>query len=246
MGKPSSKLRVDRDGVRVYDDPAARRSPSRIALLAAVGLLGGVGAWVVATRPDAGSVPEAANGSLSRAKPQRDVNTETVLTASAPRARRQIRAVHVDRVASGVNDARHVAPRSGAEANEQAENMQRQHEEPEQAELPEIDAREVIEALVAAGETEGIAAFPPPGTNPPKSGIIVPEDFQLPEGYVRHHQTTDDGEALEPILMFSPDYEFLDPSGNPIKVPDDLVVPPDLAPPGLPIRILEVPKRRLR
>jgi hypothetical protein len=113
-------------------------------------------------------------------------------------------------------------------------------------EQPEIDAREVINALGAAGETEGIAAFPPPGTNPPKSGIIVPEGFEVPEGYVKHYQTTDDGESLEPILMFSPDYEFLDPAGHPIELPDDMIVPPELAPPGLPIRMLEIPKRALR
>lgn len=114
------------------------------------------------------------------------------------------------------------------------------------SEQPDIDARDVISALVAAGEKEGIAAFPLPGTNPPKSGIIVPEDFELPEGYVRHYQVTDDGQRLEPILMFSPDYQFVDASGNPIKLPEDLVVPPELAPPGLPLRMLEVPKRRLR
>jgi hypothetical protein len=71
-------------------------------------------------------------------------------------------------------------------------------------------ARDVIPALVAAGEKEGIAAFPPPGTDPPKSGILVPEDYELPPGYVRHYQVTDDGKRLGAILMFSPDYEFVD------------------------------------
>jgi hypothetical protein len=109
------------------------------------------------------------------------------------------------------------------------------------APLPEIDARDVIPALIAAGEKGGIAAFPPPGTDPPKRGIVVPDDYELPEGYVRHYQSTDDGKPLEPILMFSPDYEFLDQSGKRIALPDDLVVPPELAPPGLPIRTLDVP-----
>ena len=107
---------------------------------------------------------------------------------------------------------------------------------------PEIDARDVIPALVEAGETGGIAAFPPPGTDPVKRGIVVPDDYALPEGYVRHYQATDDGKGLEPILMFSPDYEFLDENGKRIALPDDLVVPPELAPPGLPIRTLEVPE----
>ena len=107
--------------------------------------------------------------------------------------------------------------------------------------LPEIDARDVIPALIEAGETGGIAVFPPPGTDPPKRGIVVPDDYELPEGYVRHYQSTDDGKPLEPILMFSPDFEFLDQNGKRIALPDDLVVPPELAPPGLPIRTLDVP-----
>jgi hypothetical protein len=87
----------------------------------------------------------------------------------------------------------------------------------------------------------GMALFPPPGTDPPRSGILVPEDFPLPEGYVRHHQVTDDGEALPAILTFHPDYEWLDADGKPIEIPADRIVPPELAPPGLPIRMLELP-----
>jgi hypothetical protein len=83
------------------------------------------------------------------------------------------------------------------------------------------------------GGPSGIGVFPPPGTDPPKAGIVVPEDFELPEGYVRHYQATDDGELLPPILMFHPDYEFFDPNGQPIELPPDLIVPPELAPPGL-------------
>lgn len=104
---------------------------------------------------------------------------------------------------------------------------------------PEIKAGEYIAALRAAGETGGIAAFNPPGTDPLKSGIIVPDDYELPPGYARRHQTLDDGTDVPPILMFSPDYEFLDGNGNPIPLPDDLIVPPEMAPPGLPIRILK-------
>jgi hypothetical protein len=92
-----------------------------------------------------------------------------------------------------------------------------------------------------AGEPSGIALFPPPGTNPPKPGIIVPDDFELPPGYVRHYQATDDGQRLPAILMFHPDYEWVDEHGARIAVPADHIVPPELAPPGLPIRILAVP-----
>lgn len=102
-------------------------------------------------------------------------------------------------------------------------------------------AENFVDALRAAGRTDGIAAFPPKGTNPPKSGLIVPEDFALPEGYVRYYQVTDDGQRLQPILMFSPDHEFVDAAGHPIALPKDGLVPPEMAPPGLPIQMLELP-----
>lgn len=100
---------------------------------------------------------------------------------------------------------------------------------------------EVIDGLRHAGIHDGLAAFNPPGTSPPLFGIAVPDDFVLPQGYVRHHQVTDDGEPIEPVLMFSPDYTFYDEAGRPIVLPDDRVVPPELAPPGLPIRPIEIP-----
>src|SRR5262249_4716073 len=107
---------------------------------------------------------------------------------------------------------------------------------------PPIDAKDAILALQAAGETAGIAAFGVPGTKPIKSGIVVPDDFALPPGYVRHHQVTDDGEQLAPILMFHPDFEFVDERGQVVPLPADRVVPAEMAPPGLPIRMLEVPR----
>lgn len=88
---------------------------------------------------------------------------------------------------------------------------------------------------------EGINLFRP-GTKPIKQGIIVPEDFPLPPGYVRHYQSTDNGERVKPILMFHPDYKPVDSSGKPVDIPANRVVPPELAPPGMPIEILEVPE----
>jgi hypothetical protein len=109
----------------------------------------------------------------------------------------------------------------------------------------EIDAADVIVALREEGVHDGIAAFGIPGTHPPKAGILVPEEFQLPEGYVRHYQSTDDGQQLPAILMFHPDYEFVNEQGEVVKLPDDLVVPPEMAPPGLATdRVLEVPERK--
>lgn len=106
---------------------------------------------------------------------------------------------------------------------------------------PAPSAKEVIEELNKAGIHTGIGAFPPPGTSPPLIGLAVPEDYALPEGYVRHFQATDDGQRIEPILMYSPDFEFFDSAGRRIEIPPDRVVPPEMAPPGLPLRPIEIP-----
>ena len=100
---------------------------------------------------------------------------------------------------------------------------------------------EVIERLRGAGIGTGLAAFNPPGTRPNKVGLAVPEDFVLPEGFVRHHQATDDGQRVEAILMFSPDRPPLDVNRQPIAIPANRVVPPELAPAGLPIRQIVIP-----
>jgi len=90
-------------------------------------------------------------------------------------------------------------------------------------------------------ERTGIALFPPPGTDPLKPGILVPEDYPLPEGYVRHYQATDTGQRVPAILMFHPDYEFFDAQGHRIEVPEDRIVPRELAPPGMPVDMLTPP-----
>ncbi|GAB2515029.1 hypothetical protein [Lysobacter humi (ex Lee et al. 2017)] len=101
--------------------------------------------------------------------------------------------------------------------------------------------RDVIAALHARGIRTGLGAFPPPGTSPPLRGLEVPEGFVLPEGYVRHHQASDEGERIAPILMFSPDREFVVVGGRRVPVPADRVVTPDLAPPGMPLRWVRIP-----
>lgn len=100
---------------------------------------------------------------------------------------------------------------------------------------------EVIERLHQRGIRTGLGAFSPPGTSPPLSGIAVPEDFPLPKGYVRHHQSTDDGQPIEAILMFAPDFQLYDANNNPIAMPANRVVPPALLPPGLPPRRVVIP-----
>lgn len=99
---------------------------------------------------------------------------------------------------------------------------------------------EVIRALHEAGIREGLGAFNPPGTVPLMPGIVVPDDFVLPPGYVRHYQVTDEGEMLPPVLMFSPDHDWRDGNGQPL--PDDRLVPPEMAPPGMPIEPLPLPE----
>ncbi|UUZ54290.1 hypothetical protein LP419_38955 [Massilia sp. H-1] len=100
---------------------------------------------------------------------------------------------------------------------------------------------EVIERLHQRGIHSGLGAFSPPGTSPPLVGLAVPDDFPLPKGYVRHHQSTDDGQPIEAILMFAPDFQLVDANNRPIPMPDNRVVPPELAPPGLPPRRVVIP-----
>jgi hypothetical protein len=88
----------------------------------------------------------------------------------------------------------------------------------------------------------GIELFPPMGTKRARAGIMVPEDFPLPEGFVRHHQVSDSGEQLPAILMVHPDYQILDEKGNPVADRSNPVVPPEYAPEGLPIQMLELPE----
>lgn len=100
---------------------------------------------------------------------------------------------------------------------------------------------EVIRRLHERGVHTGLGAFNPPGTSPPLVGLAVPKDFELPKGYVRHHQVTDDGQPIEPILMFAPDFQLVDAANRPVDMPKDRVVPPELAPPGLPLRRIVIP-----
>lgn len=100
---------------------------------------------------------------------------------------------------------------------------------------------DVIERLHQRGVYSGLGAFSPPGTSPPLVGLAVPEGFDLPKGYVRHHQATDDGQAIEAVLMFAPDHQLFDANNKPIDMPANRVVPPEWAPPGLPIRRIVIP-----
>ncbi len=117
----------------------------------------------------------------------------------------------------------------------------RMSEEALLAALQRAEARGTIE-VGEPGDQGGLAAFPPPGTKPIKRGIVVPEDFALPPGYVRHYQTMDDGSRLPAVLMFHPDFELVDADGRVVPLPEDRLVPPELAPEGLAIDLLDVPE----
>jgi hypothetical protein len=222
---PRIAPREDADGVRIFATPGSRLVARLAAAAMVVVVVATFVAWLVlrADVPSAGGPVrrEAAKGVAVAA-------TSATVPSAAPAATAP--ASPAPAPAKPVRVARRKAP--AAPATPPAAGV----------EPPSLDAGPVIKALQAAGETEGIAAFGVPGTDPPKPGIIVPDDFELPEGYVRHHQVTDEGEQLPPILMFHPDYEFLDEHGVPVAVPADRVVPPEMAPPGLPIRMLEIPR----
>jgi hypothetical protein len=148
-------------------------------------------------------------------------------------------------------EVRHSAGSLPEDGGDPAKLVRAQLPPPARVQLPERAEGEISPPdLDAAAETDdasadeptGIALFPPPGTDPIKRGLVVPDDFELPPGYLRHYQVTDDGKPLPPILLFHPDFAPLDQHGEPIALPADRVVPPEMAPPGLPIELLDVPE----
>lgn len=229
--KPS---RHDPDGIRV----SARRwsdavRPWMVVVLAVVVAV----VVYVATRPPARSVsaPPRTPGGVAPAvaASQRPVKVLPQVYAAAPAPVGA--APRAEPARAPARETVRPTPASVPNARQAARAA-----EGEQGMISEL-MRDVAEGLRMNGGSEGIGVYPPKGTDPPKPGIIVPDDFQLPEGYVRYHQVTDDGRRLPPILMFSPDYDFVDADGKPIAVPQNGIVPPEMAPPGLPARILEIP-----
>lgn len=220
---PRWKVHVEADGVRVIEAPAPPRRVWRRLLPLGLGLVLALLLlrwWLVDTPPGRGGQPVA---------------TRRVLVHDAPRPLRRRNDIRVKL---------REEPAAAAAVDEPVAAVT----PPASPLVPTPVSKAAAASEPAAAPTDeagdapsGMALFPPPGTNPPKSGIIVPDDFELPPGYVRHHQVTDDGKPLPPILMFHPDAQLFDAQGRPIQLPADGVVPPELAPAGLPIRILEVP-----
>lgn len=206
-------------GVRVIDKPRPRR-PHMAAWAIGALVLGALVLAVTAWWPREGRSGAPVQGMQARAAAGGDAGTaSTGAVVPAARLAAARRAADEPLAASDPNDlASYFRPGD-----------------------PEPTGREVIEALHEAGVRTGIGAFNPPGTSPPLVGLAVPADFPLPPGYVRHHQVTDEGVPLEPILMFAPDFALTDARGRALPMPADRVVPPHLAPPGLPLRRIAIP-----
>ena len=226
--QPTSPTDPGGDGVRITPVPTAF-GPGKLALLLLV--LIAVGATVVYRQTR--TVPTArATGAPAR---EQDSNATAGTAASTRGNPREINALNPPRLPPRQPTW---TPPGAADMRSGDDNDLATYVSPDD---PEPTMAEVIEALRESGEQGGLAAFNPPGTSPPLIGLAVPEDFDLPKGYVRHHQVTDEGEPIEAILMFSPDYVFRDADGQPIPIPEDRIVPAELAPPGLPIRPITLP-----
>ncbi len=221
---PRTKLHVDADGVRTVEGPGVRTG---VWLLALAIMLVGL-AVIVLLRPlmnqsQTLATQAASSGTMANPPAPR-------LTPAPPKV--------LQRAAAPVDvppPPDHPAPMPATESAPVAPQAGPVYD----ATPPPTPEDEAADA--SANEPSGIAVFPPRGTKPIKRGVIVPEGFELPPGYVRHYQTTDDGRMLPPILMFHPDYQPLDERGQPIPLPEDRVVPPDMAPPGMPVQTLDDP-----
>ncbi len=222
--RPASSARDD-DGVRVVERTGAGRRPALFYKALALVLIGGGAAYLFTRHgaSDAGHADAAQTATDTRIADAHATGAAGAASSDAAAvARRRMTAQPTGSAGDPTPDL--------ADA---LSGLVRPGEEP--------SAAEVIAELNKAGIHTGIGAFTPPGTSPPMAGLAVPDDYALPEGYVRHFQATDDGQRIEPILMFSPDYQFFDASGKPIKIPENRVVPPGMAPPGLPVRPIAIP-----
>ncbi len=216
-------MSADPDGVRIVREPGLR--PFALASIVLVFIALAVAATLTMQKRRSSPIPPAESGVVQIATPAAS-NEITVDAAIAAQPAPQP-------IVAPQQAAEPAAEWRTGDANDIASYFSPGDPVPTGGEL--------IRALRATGETEGIAAFNPPGTVPLMIGIAVPPEFPLPPGYVRHHQVTDEGEPIEPILMYAPDAVLRDAAGNLIPIPEDRIVPAHLAPPGLPIRQIALP-----
>jgi hypothetical protein len=220
----ATKVREDSDGVRIETSGVRGRV---WLLVAAMGLV--VVALLLLARPGRHQRADevAASGQSKPAAPASEAGR-----AIRPPDKPMRAAVAIDEPRAPSRPAREPTPAST------------QATEPSDEGAPAEEASGDAPMFGTGAPGEGIAVFPPPGTKPIKNGILVPEDFELPPGYVRHYQATDDGQRVPAILMFHPDYHPVDEHGAPIPLPADRIVPADMAPPGMPIEILQPPENQ--
>lgn len=222
------------DGVRVIVKKKSAGPWGRGLPIAALLFMGGLGYLLIDTEttesPILASTPNTQTLKVQPPPVQAETSSEAELTPSVGSAETFVD----DRTASELTEIEVLPPEVLPEESDDLASYFRPGD-------PEPTGAELIEAFHEAGIRTGIGAFNPPGTSPLLKGLVVPEDFELPEGFVRHHQVTDEGEPLEPILMFSPDIEFYEAAGN-VPIPEDRIVTPELAPPGMPIREIQLPK----
>jgi hypothetical protein len=215
------RTRVDADGVRTTRSGGVRTGVWVAAVLA----IAVAGTLLIGSRAPLGDKSEKTTREqeeIARGLAARIVREQSADPKTVERLRRR------DTAAPQLPE--HFSEGSTAAADAVADTNARQHDEvASDTTQPEGD------------EPTGIALFPPPGTDPLKRGIIVPEDFEVPPGFLRHYQVTDDGKPLPAILMFHPDYQPIDEHGEPIPIPEDRVVPPEMAPPGLAIEMMDPP-----
>ena len=218
----ATRVLVDADGVRTSRTGRGRTAVWLIALAVMVPVVATIVAVALIRHVPAKPAAPGSRAANDTARSDDAAPNAAPLATVAPRAEKLI-------------------PRRVAGIEQVAPAIERPDARPtrEPKKKPELGAAEVITALRENGETGGIAAFPLPGTKPIKPGIVVPEEMELPEGYVRHYQTTDDGKQLPAILMFHPDYQFVNAHGEPVEIPADRIVPPDMAPEGMHIEMLE-------
>jgi len=210
------KLRVDADGVRIYEVPGVRARVWLVVIAAVI-----VVALLLVVRGSHQSELFDRTAPVARSAAPPALGAGPRLPAERAAARPPV----PPRVPPVVPGAPAAAPNAAAADSAAAD---------------EPPPREPMFGGATSGEPSGVALFPPPGTKPIKRGLVVPDDFDLPPGYVRHYQATDDGERVPAILMFHPDYHPVDQHGDPIALPADRIVPPDMAPPGMPIEMLEL------
>jgi hypothetical protein len=210
---PANERRIDRDGVVRIEQRAGGRRPWVLGLAIVVVYACLAGlAWVVLAPADEEREPSASLAADER--PSRPAAGSAPAASAQPVPQRPAR--------PGPAPAPQPAPSTG--------------EAPEEGPAPALPIE------MDPHGPSGIALFPPPGTKPIKKGLVVPEGFELPPGYVRHYQSTDDGQQVPAILMFHPDYKPVDANGQPIPLPANRIVPPEMAPPGMPIQTLDLPK----